>query len=545
MSLPKINPTTTAAWKKLQELVHSNKNLTAKHLINTEQNRRENFSFKDGDIYIDFSKTSISQEIKNTLIELANQTKLPRAIEAQFNGEKINETEQRAVLHTALRAGFRYDELLVDGQNIYPQIHQELRKLKNFSEQFHAGQIRGCTQKSFKYIVNIGIGGSDLGPVMVTHALRHFWIEGIKPYFVSNVDRNHLNMVLQEVQADETLFIIASKTFTTQETMANAEAAKWWFKQYFSKEADVAQHFVALSTNSEAVQQFGIKPEFQFIFWDWVGGRFSLWSAIGLSIILSIGYNNFKELLAGARQADEHFRSTPFEKNIPVMMALTSIWHINFCGYPYHAILPYSQLLDRFPAYLQQAIMESNGKSVDRNGQQIQYQTGPIIFGEAGTNGQHAFYQLIHQGTQIIPCDFIGVVNDGCPPSDQQEKLFANFIAQTEALLQGSTSINPSEKDDHKKFVHQFKEFSGNRPTTSIVLKELTPYNLGKLIAYYEHQIFVQGIVWNIYSFDQYGVELGKKLAQQILQDMHQPNQQHDISTLELINLYNLWKKKS
>ncbi|MCX8473862.1 MAG: glucose-6-phosphate isomerase, partial [Sediminibacterium sp.] len=494
---------------------------------------------------IDFSKTSISQKIKNTLINLAEETQLAKAIEDQFGGQKINETEQRAVLHTALRANKTNKELFIDGQNIYQQIGIELNKLKHFSAQFHAGQICGCTNKPFKYIVNIGIGGSDLGPAMVTGALRHFWKQGLKTYFVSNVDRNHLEMVLKEIQADETLFIIASKTFTTQETMANAAAAKVWFKKYFPQDEKISQHFVALSTNSEAVKQFGIKPEFQFEFWDWVGGRFSLWSAIGLSIILSIGYENFEQLLAGAQHADEHFRSTEFKNNIPVMMALTGIWHINFCGYPYQAILPYSQLLDRFPAYLQQAIMESNGKTVDRFGKRINYHTGPIIFGEPGTNGQHAFYQLIHQGTQIIPCDFIGVVNDGCESNDQQEKLFANFIAQTEALLQGSIPNIDIKDTEHVNFINLFKEFSGNRPTTSIVLKELTPYNVGKLIAYYEHQIFVQGIIWNIYSYDQYGVELGKKLAQQVLQDMKQDNKSHDISTVELIKIYQRWKKKN
>jgi glucose-6-phosphate isomerase len=436
-------------------------------------------------------------------------------------------SEGRAVLHTALR-NFSGNEVLVEGKNIMPDIEAVLAQMNRFCDQLHNGSWKGYTGKKIKYIVNIGIGGSDLGPVMVTEALRPFWVDGIQPYFVSNVDGTHIAETLKKVTPEETLFLIASKTFTTQETMTNAHTARKWLLAQGAAETDIAKHFVALSTNQPAVEQFGINADNMFVFWDWVGGRYSLWSAIGLSIAATIGYPNFKQLLNGAHSANNHFRHTPFNKNIPVLMALLGIWYRNFFKAETEAILPYDQYLHRFAAYFQQGNMESNGKYIDRNGKKVTYETGPVIWGEPGTNGQHAFYQLIHQGTSMIPCDFIAAAQSHNPIGDHHEKLISNFFAQTEALMAGTDHENP------------FRIFEGNRPTNSILVKKITPYTLGQLIALYEHKIFVQGVIWNIYSFDQWGVELGKVLANQILPELGGTDEvhTHDSSTNGLINLY-------
>ncbi|MBU3715201.1 MAG: glucose-6-phosphate isomerase, partial [Ferruginibacter sp.] len=449
------------------------------------------------------------------------------AIQAMFKGEKINETENRAVLHTALR-NFSGNPILTDGNDVMPDVKKVLNQMKSFSEKVHHGEWKGYTGKKIRFIVNIGIGGSDLGPVMVTEALTPYRIPGIESFFVSNVDGTHISETLKKVKADETLFLIASKTFTTQETMTNAHTAREWFLQSGANEKDIALHFVALSTNSVEVKKFGIDPANMFVFWDWVGGRYSLWSAIGLSIVLTIGYENFELLLKGAYTADEHFKNTNFDKNIPVIMALLGIWYRNFFNAPTEAILPYDQYLHRFAAYFQQGNMESNGKYIDRNGNKVNYQTGPVIWGEPGTNGQHAFYQLIHQGTALIPCDFIVAAQSHNPIGDHQIKLLSNYFAQTEALMNGTYHENP------------FRVFEGNRPTNSFLIKKITPYTLGQLIAFYEHKIFVQGIIWNIYSFDQWGVELGKILAGKILPELENDNpvSSHDDSTNGLINSY-------
>ncbi|MCX8481365.1 MAG: glucose-6-phosphate isomerase, partial [Sediminibacterium sp.] len=491
----------------------------------------------------DYSKNKIDQQLKNLLIDLANEMQLSNAIKSQFNGTKINETEGRAVLHTALRSNDKHP-IIVDGIDIIPQIENVLQKMKQFCNEIHTAKRLGYSNKKIKYIVNIGIGGSDLGPVMVTEALKSYWVDGIETFFVSNVDSTHITEVFKKINAAETLFLIASKTFTTQETMTNAfNARKWFLEQCDNNENYIATHFVALSTNAQAVQAFGIDLSNMFEFWDWVGGRYSLWSAIGLSIALTIGYENFEHLLAGAFYADEHFKNTDFENNIPVLMAFVGILNVNFWKLNMQAILPYSQYLHRFPAYLQQADMESNGKQIDRNGEKVNYHTGPIIFGEAGTNGQHAFYQLIHQGTSIIPCDFIGIVgskeiNESPILKDHQNKLVANCIAQTEALMNGK-SIEEVNKENIAE-MNMYKVFEGDRPTNTILLKKLNPYNLGQLIAFYEQKIFVQGVIWNIYSFDQYGVELGKQLANKVLPDLtkKEDTTTYNSSTNGLINFY-------
>lgn len=432
-----------------------------------------------------------------------------------------------------------------------PEVVRVRNQMQDFCRRVHNGEWRGYTGKKIKYIVNIGIGGSDLGPLMVTEALKPYWVEGIQPYFVSNVDATHIEETLKKINAEETLFLVASKTFTTQETMTNAHTARDWFLATAKDEAHVAKHFVALSTNETAVTKFGIDKENMFQFWDWVGGRYSLWSAIGLSIALTIGYDNFEELLKGAEAADQHFRNTPFEKNIPVLMALIGIWHVNFFGAQSEAILPYDQYLHRFAAYFQQGNMESNGKSVDRNGNKVSYATGPIIWGEPGTNGQHAFYQLIHQGTVLIPCDFIAPAQSHNPTGDHHPKLLSNFFAQTEALMNGKSDAEVrAELEKQGKSAEEieklapFKVFEGNRPTNSILLKKVTPFSLGQLIAIYEHKIFVQGVIWNIYSFDQWGVELGKQLANKILPELDSdaPVNNHDASTNGLINTYKQWR---
>jgi glucose-6-phosphate isomerase len=526
---PNINPTETKAWQALQAAYNNKKNDSIKSLFENNSNRFSNFSIDSNEILFDFSKNNIDEETLALLLNLAEECKLNDAIKAMFSGEKINKTEDRAVLHTALR-NFSAKEIMLDGKNIKPDIDTVSAQMKTFCAKFENDEWKGFSNKTIKYIVNIGIGGSDLGPVMVTEALKPYWRNGIETFFVSNVDGTHLAETLKKIKADETLFLIASKTFTTQETMTNAHSAREWFLQSGATEKDIAKHFVALSTNTEAVKTFGIDPANMFVFWDWVGGRYSLWSAIGLSIALTIGYKNFEALLQGAHEADIHFETATYQNNIPVLMALIGIWHRNFCNYPTEAILPYDQYLHRFAAYFQQGNMESNGKYVDRNGHKVTYQTGPVIWGEPGTNGQHAFYQLIHQGTQIIPVDFIGVSQSHNPLGDHHMKLMSNFFAQSEALMNGSTQENT------------YRIFEGNRPSNSFLIQKITPFNLGKLVAFYEHKIFTQGVIWNIFSFDQWGVELGKKLALKIQDELVNEETiiSHDSSTNGLINKFKL-----
>lgn len=529
---PKINPTHTLSWTSLSQHYHEIKNHSIRSFFLDNPKRFEQFSIEMEDLFFDFSKNHIDQNTINLLIALAHECQLDKAIHAMFAGEKINETENRAVLHTALR-NFSNQPVLVDGKNVMPAIRSVQSQMRNFCESVQSGEWKGMTGHRIKNIVNIGIGGSDLGPVMVTEALKPYWLEGLTPYFISNVDPVQIAEILSKINADETLFIIASKTFTTQETMINAFTAREWFLKSGGTEKDIAKHFVAVSTNKDAVHQFGISINNIFEFWDWVGGRFSLWSAIGLSISLIIGYDRFEDLLKGAHFADHHFATAPFEKNIPVLMGLIGIWHRNFFKAPTEAILPYDQYLHRFPAYFQQANMESNGKTVDRNGLKIAYETGPVIWGEPGTNGQHAFYQLIHQGSQLVPCDFIVAAQSQKPLANHHQILISNFFAQTEALMNG---------DDQNNL---FKLFEGNRPSNSIIVKKITPFTLGQLIALYEHKIFVQGVIWNIYSFDQWGVELGKKLAKKIMSELVHPDDihTHDSSTNGLINMYKKYRK--
>lgn len=515
------------AWAKLVKISETATSTQIKALFKNDNDRFLKYSLQLEDIFFDFSKNNITDETRQTLLQLANECFLQDAINSMFSGEKINETENRPVLHTALR-NFSGKPVLVDGNNVMPGIAEVLQQMKNCCHQVHSGSWKGYTGKKIKYFVNIGIGGSDLGPVMVTEALKPYWVDGIQSFFVSNVDGSHISETLKKIKADETIFLIASKTFTTQETMTNAHTARHWFLQQGATEADIAKHFVALSTNAKEVAAFGIDTANMFAFWDWVGGRYSLWSAIGLSIALTIGYDHFESLLKGGFSADEHFRYTPFEKNIPVMMALIGIWQRNFLGFTTEAILPYDQYLHRFAAYFQQGNMESNGKYIDRNGHKVTYQTGPIIWGEPGTNGQHAFYQLIHQGTEIIPCDFIAPAQSHNPTGDHHTKLLSNFFAQTEALMNGTNHENP------------YRVFEGNRPTNSFLIKKITPYTLGQMIALYEHKIFAQGVIWNIYSFDQWGVELGKQLANKILPELENDHvvTSHDSSTNGLINQF-------
>jgi len=529
---PKINPTSTRSWQALQQHFEEMKNVHMKDLFATDSERFNKYSICTSDIVFDYSKNIITDKTKQLLLELANDCQLPAAIKAMFEGDKINDSEKRAVLHTALR-NFSGNQVLFEGKDVMPEINTVLEQMKNFCSKIHSGEWKGYSGKKIKYIVNIGIGGSDLGPVMVTEALKPYWVEGIQTYFVSNVDGTHIAETLKKVTADETLFLIASKTFTTLETMTNAHSAREWFLQDAKDEAFIAKHFVALSTNEADVVKFGIAAENMFVFWDWVGGRYSLWSAIGLSIALTIGYDNFELVLKGAHQSDIHFATTPYEKNIPVLMALLGIWYTNFYGTASEAILPYDQYLHRFAAYFQQGNMESNGKYVDRNEQEVTYATGPIIWGEPGTNGQHAFYQLIHQGTQVIPCDFIAPAISHNPIGNHHQILMSNFFAQTEALMNGTDHENP------------FRVFKGNRPTNSFLVTQITPFALGELIAMYEHKIFVQGVIWNIYSFDQWGVELGKVLANKILPELKTdaPIHTHDSSTNGLVNAYKQMKK--
>jgi glucose-6-phosphate isomerase len=541
--LSKINPTQTNSWKALDEHFGDN-DFDLRSLFQYNPNRFSEFSLQRDNFLFDYSKNLIDARTKELLLNLAEECQLKDAIAKMFSGDKINETEGRAVLHTALR-DFSDREILVDGENIKPQIKRVLDHMKTFSESIISGAHKGFSGKEITDVVNIGIGGSDLGPVMVVSALKHFKTR-LNVHFVSNVDGNHIAEVVKNLNPETTLFIIASKTFTTQETMTNANSAKDWFLKA-GKQEDVAKHFVALSTNVQAVKDFGIAEENIFEFWDWVGGRYSLWSAIGLSIVLSVGYENFEQLLMGAYDTDQHFQTADFSENVPVLMGLLGIWYRNFYAATSYAILPYSQYLDRFAAYLQQGDMESNGKCVDRNGEFVEYETGPIIWGEPGTNGQHAFYQLIHQGTELIPADFIAYAKSPNKVSDHQDKLLANFFAQTEALAFGKTEEeveeelkNSGKSDEEIDFLLNYKVFHGNTPTNSILFKELTPFSLGQLIAMYEHKIFVQGVIWNIFSFDQFGVELGKVLANKILPELesNEPISSHDSSTNGLINYY-------
>ncbi|WP_234109608.1 glucose-6-phosphate isomerase [Chryseobacterium sp. R2A-55] len=540
---PKINPTQTKAWQSLNDYFAQN-DFELRSLFQAHPKRFDQFSVKRENYLFDFSKNLIDEKTFELLQNLAAECKVKEAISAMFSGEKINETEGRAVLHTALR-DFSDQPVLVDGENIKPKIRKVLDQMKSFSESIISGEHKGFTGKEVTDVVNIGIGGSDLGPVMVVSALKHFKTR-LNVHFVSNVDGNQIAETLKTLNPETTLFIIASKTFTTQETMTNAESAKSWFLKE-GKQEDVAKHFVALSINIQSVKAFGIAEANIFEFWDWVGGRYSLWSAIGLSISLAVGYENFELLLKGAHETDVHFQTADFKENVPVLMALLGIWYRNFFDAPTYAILPYSQYLDRFAAYLQQGDMESNGKCVDRNGEFVQYETGPIIWGEPGTNGQHAFYQLIHQGTELIPADFIAFVKSPNQVADHQEKLLANFFAQTEALAFGKTEeearaelIKSGQSEEQVEFLVNFKVFHGNTPTNSFLINELTPFSLGQLIALYEHKIFVQGVIWNIFSFDQFGVELGKVLAGKILAELesHEKVESHDSSTNGLMNYF-------
>lgn len=546
---PAIDPTTTSAWKNLSHHASAMKKVHMRELFAQDPNRFSAFSQQEGDLLFDYSKNIITQETMQLLNHLARECGLPEAIESMFAGEKINRTENRAVLHTALR-NLSGQTFQTDGKDIMPDILRVLSQMKAICQKVHSGEWKGYTGKPIKHIVNIGIGGSDLGPVMVTEALKPYWVDGIQVHFVSNVDGTHIAECLKVIEADSTLFLIASKTFTTQETMTNAHTARNWFLEQAKDPAHVAKHFVALSTNEKAVTAFGIDKANMFEFWDWVGGRYSLWSAIGLTIALTIGYDNFEQLLSGAHDMDQHFRNSPLEENIPVKMALIGLWYVNFFGVQSEAILPYDQYLHRFAAYFQQGNMESNGKFVDRNGNPLTYASGPVIWGEPGTNGQHAFYQLIHQGTLLIPCDFIAPAVSHNPIGDHHPKLMSNFFAQTEALMNGKTKEEveaelSSMPEDEKNKLVPFKIFEGNRPTNSFLIKQINPFELGKLIAAYEHKIFVQGVLWNIYSFDQWGVELGKQLANKILPELISEDEvnSHDQSTNGLINLYKKWSK--
>jgi glucose-6-phosphate isomerase len=547
--LPTINFTETAAYKYLADHFIDINKKSLKELFEEDESRFEKFSLLFEDILVDYSKNRIDDTTIALLIQLARECKLDEAIKAMFSGDKINQTEGRPVLHIALRNQSN-KEILVDGKNVVPEVNKVLDKMEKFSNQIISGSWKGYTGKAITEVVNIGIGGSDLGPVMVTEALKAYK-NHLNMHFVSNIDGTHIAETLKKVDPETTLFLIASKTFTTQETMTNANTARDWFLEKGAKKEDIAKHFAALSTNAKDVAAFGIDTENMFEFWDWVGGRYSLWSAIGLPIVLSIGYGNFKQLLAGAHAADQHFANAEFEINVPVILALIGVWYINFFDAETQAILPYDQYMHRFAAYFQQGDMESNGKHVDRNGNDVSYETGPIIWGEPGTNGQHAFYQLIHQGTRIIPCDFIAPAQSLNPIGNHHPILLSNFFAQTEALMNGKTreQVVAELKKEGKtgaeiEKLAPFKVFEGNRPTNSILLKKVTPYSLGNLIAIYEHKIFVQGIIWNIFSFDQWGVELGKQLAKSILPELdgNKEVSSHDGSTNGLINQYKSWR---
>ncbi len=525
-------------WNDLEKHYQEIKDLKISDFFKQDPDRADHFAIESMDILTDFSKHRIDRKGMELLLKLAQAVDLPQEIEKMFSGDEINKTEGRPVLHTALRNRSNRP-VLVDGKDVMPEVNDTLERMSSFSKRIRTGEWKGFSGKPIKHVVNLGIGGSDLGPVMVCEALKFYSDRHLNVEFVSNIDGTHISEIIADKDPGETLFIIASKTFTTQETMTNAETAKKWLLAAASGIEAVASNFVALSTNAEAVKEFGIDTENMFGFWDWVGGRYSLTSAIGLPIMISIGPDNFYQMLDGFHQMDEHFRTTPLNKNIPVISALLGIWYNNFFGAQTHAILPYDQYLNRFPAYFQQGDMESNGKYVDRDGNNVDYQTGPVIWGEPGTNGQHAFYQLIHQGTKLIPADFIGFVNSLNPIGDHHVKLMANFFAQTEALAFGKDQEEVKKEESNETLV-PFKVFEGNRPTTSIMMPKLTPEALGKLIAMYEHKIFAQGIIWNIYSFDQWGVQLGKVLANNILPELENSKQElsHDSSTNNLINYF-------
>ncbi len=549
--LNSINPTQTNSWQKLQAHFENMSSVQMKNLFDSDPERFHTFSAQFNDILVDFSKNIVTQETLDLLVALAKECELKSAIKSKFDGKPINATEGRSVLHTALRNKSERP-ILVDGSDVMPEVRSALAKMKIFADKITSESWLGYTGKPIKSIVNIGIGGSDLGPVMVTEALKPYATHGTSTYFVSNVDGSHISEILKKVNAEETLFMIASKTFTTQETMTNAHSARTWFLEQGASEEDIAKHFVALSTNAEAVGGFGIDTANMFEFWDWVGGRYSLWSSIGLSIACTIGFDDFDELLTGAFEMDEHFQNADFHENIPVILALLGVWYGNFFGSESEAILPYDQYMHRFAAYFQQGNMESNGKCIGRDGKPVNYQTGPIVWGEPGTNGQHAFYQLIHQGTKLIPCDFMAPAQSHNTIGDHHTKLLSNFFAQTEALMMGKSKeevVKELEAQGKSKTeieaLAPFKVFEGNKPTNSFLFNKLTPRVLGSLIAMYEHKIFVQGVIWNIYSFDQWGVELGKVLAKQILPELSDDEKvtSHDSSTNGLINAYKEMKK--
>jgi len=543
MSLANIDPTTTQAWKDLSEHYKLIRDIHMKNLFSEDAHRASDFSIIWNDFFVDYSKNRINKDTIQLLLNLAEQVNLKDAIGSYFGGEKINQTEGRAVLHTALRAQ-EVDSVKFGGENIVPEVYKVKDQIKKFTESIIAGERKGYTGKAFTDVVNIGIGGSDLGPAMVTEALK-FYKNHLRVHYVSNVDGDHVQEIIRELDPETTLFVVVSKSFTTQETISNANTIKKWFLQTASSQ-DVVKHFVAVSTNAEKIAAFGIDANNVFPMWDWVGGRFSLWSAAGISIALSVGYENFEALLGGANKMDEHFKNEDLNKNIPVVLALLSIWYNNFFGAETEAIIPYTQYLSRFSAYLQQGIMESNGKSVDRNGNRVSYQTGTIIWGEPGTNSQHAFFQLIHQGTKLIPATFIGFKKSLYGNTDHHNKLMANFFAQTEALMNGKTSEQVRYELEAKNMssleiekLLPFKVFQGNNPTTTILIDSLTPYNLGSLITLFEHKIFVEGVIWNIFSYDQWGVELGKQLAGKTLQDIEGDTvSKHDGSTTQLLKFF-------
>lgn len=543
MALPKINPSQTATWQKIQDHFEKMSQTSMKDLFASDSERASKFHIQWNDFLVDYSKNIANQETLDLLLELANEVQLKQAISSYFEGDIINQTENRAVLHTALRAK-ESAKVIVDGVNVMPEIYSVKNKIKNFSNEVISGNKKGFTGKSFTDIVNIGIGGSDLGPAMIVEALQ-FYKNHLNVHFVSNVDGDHVNEIIKKLNPETTLFVVVSKTFTTQETLSNAETIRSWFLQSATQE-DVAKHFVAVSTNLQKVTDFGINPDNVFPMWDWVGGRFSLWSAVGLSVSLAVGFDNFDKLLKGANEMDEHFKNESFDNNIPVILALLSIWYNNFFGAESEALIPYTQYLQKLAPYLQQGIMESNGKSIGRDGKSVNYQTGTIIWGEPGTNSQHAFFQLIHQGTKLIPTDFIGFKNSLYGNKDHHDKLMSNFFAQTEALLMGKTEAQVKAEFEKQgisgekvDFLLPFKVFTGNKPTNTILINKLTPETLGALVAMYEHKIFVQGIIWNIFSYDQWGVELGKQLANSILDEIVSKElKTHDSSTSFLLKAY-------
>lgn len=543
MALNSTNPTNTAAWKKLQNQYNALQNASMVSMFNQDETRASKFHIKWNEFLVDYSKNIINQETMDTLIELANEAQLKDAIAKYFDGDSINQTENRAVLHTALRAP-KTANIKFEGENVIPEIFEVKNKIKDFTNEVVSGARKGYTGKAFTDVVNIGIGGSDLGPAMVVEALQ-FYKNQLNLHFVSNVDGDHVQEIIKKLNPETTLFVIVSKTFTTQETLTNSETIRKWFLQTASQE-DVAKHFVAVSTNIKNVTEFGINENNIFPMWDWVGGRFSLWSAVGLSVSLAVGYDNFDKMLKGANEMDEHFNTADFDKNIPVVLALLSIWYNNFFGSESEALIPYTQYLQKLAPYLQQGIMESNGKSIGRDGKPVNYQTGTIIWGEPGTNSQHAFFQLIHQGTKLIPTDFIGFVKPLYGDEDHHDKLMSNFFAQTEALLNGKTAAQVQAEFDKQglakdkaEFLLPFKVFAGNKPTNTLLIQKLTPENLGSLVALYEHKIFVQGVIWNIFSYDQWGVELGKQLANSILDEINSEKvKKHDSSTSFLLNYF-------